>query len=340
MNAVNAMDWYLPVIWAAILAVAVGLYVILDGFDLGIGILFPTARDESTRDQMMNAVAPFWDGNETWLVLGGGGLWVAFPRAYAVVMPALYLPVIVMLLALVFRGVAFEFRFVSKPHHGLWDFAFGGGSIVAAFAQGCVLGGLLQGINVANGEFAGGPFDWATPFTILCGLGLVAGYALLGAGFLMMRTEGPAAALARKRAPLCLAAVTIAAIAVSLWTPFAVPRIAARWLVLPNMLFLWPLPALTAFFIWRIWRSIEEGGQVEPFFATVGVFILCFLGLAVSNFPYLVPPSLTIWETAAAPASQVFLLIGVVFLLPMILAYTVFVYWTFRGKLVEGEGYH
>jgi cytochrome d ubiquinol oxidase subunit II len=335
-----SMDFYLPVIWAGVLAAAVGLYVILDGFDLGIGILFPTAPEERLRDQMMNAIAPYWDGNETWLVLGGGGLWVAFPKAYAVIMPALYLPVMVMLLALVFRGVAFEFRFVSKPHHGFWDLAFGGGSIVAALAQGVVLGGLLQGIKTENGAFAGGPFDWATPFSLLCGLGLVAGYALLGAGFLIMRTEGAAAALARRRAPICLIAVMAAAVAVSLWTPLAVPRIAERWFALPNLLYLWPLPTLTALLAWRIWRSLEAGGHVEPFFATVGVFVLCFIGLAVSNFPYLVPPSLSVWETAAAPSSQIFMLIGVVFLLPLILAYTVFVYWTFRGKLGEDEGYH
>jgi cytochrome d ubiquinol oxidase subunit II len=336
-----SMDVYLPVIWAGLLAVAVGLYVILDGFDLGIGILFPAARDERTRDQMMNAIAPYWDGNETWLVLGGGGLWVAFPKAYAAIMPGLYLPIIVMLLALVFRGVAFEFRFVSKPHHGFWDVAFAGGSIIAALAQGVVLGGLLQGIRLdGNGAFAGGPFDWATPFSLLCGLGLVAGYALLGAGFLMMRTEGAAETLARRIAPSWLIAVAAAALVVSLWTPFAIPRIAERWFALPNILYLWPLPALTAFLIWRIWRSVAAGGHIEPFFDTVGVFILCFLGLAISNFPLLVPPSLTLWDTAAAPASQIFLLIGVVFLLPMILAYTVFVYWTFRGKLVEGEGYH
>ena len=335
-----SMDVYLPVIWACVLAAAVGLYVVLDGFDLGIGILFPFAREERVRDQMMNAVAPFWDGNETWLVLGGGGLWIAFPKAYAVVMPALYLPIMVMLLALVFRGVAFEFRFVSKPRHGFWDLAFAGGSIVAALAQGMVLGGLLQGIKVENGAFAGGPFDWATPFSLLCGLGLVAGYALLGAGFLIMRTEGAAAALARRTGLFCLAAVAAAAVAVSLWTPLAVPRIAQRWFVLPNILYLWPLPALTALLAFRIWRSLETGGHVEPFFATVGVFILCFIGLAVSNFPYLVPPSLTVWETAAAPASQIFMLIGVMFLLPLILAYTAFVYWTFRGKLAEGEGYH
>ena len=177
------LAYYLPVIWAVLIAVAVAFYVILDGFDLGVGILFPKAREERERDQMMNSIAPFWDGNETWLVLGGGGLWVAFPQAYAIIMPAFYLPVIVMLLALIFRGVSFEFRFVSKPHHRAWDFAFFAGSTLAGFAQGVILGGLIQGITVVDGKFGGGPFDWATPFALLCGIGTVVGYALLGAKF-------------------------------------------------------------------------------------------------------------------------------------------------------------
>ena len=199
------MEWYLPVIWAALIGTAVAIYVILDGFDLGIGILFPFAREEQEQDQMINSIAPFWDGNETWLVLGGGGLWVAFPRAYAVVMPALYLPVIVMLLALVFRGVAFEFRSVAVTSKKYWNFAFAGGSTLAAFCQGLILGGLIQGIRVENGAFAGGAFDFATPFALLCGLGVIAGYALLGACWLVMKTEGEVAARARAQAKLLLA---------------------------------------------------------------------------------------------------------------------------------------
>ena len=219
------MEWYLPVIWAALIGTAVVMYVILDGFDLGIGILFPFARNERERDQMMRSVAPFWDGNETWLVLGGGGLWVAFPRAYAVIMPAFYLPVIVMLLALVFRGVAFEFRTVS--HSKTWlSAAFTIGSTVAAFAQGVILGGLVQGIAVRDGAYAGGPFDWATPFALLCGLSLIAGYGLLGATWLAMKTEGPVAARARAQSKMLLLTVLVFMAAVSLWTPLAEPRIA------------------------------------------------------------------------------------------------------------------
>jgi cytochrome d ubiquinol oxidase subunit II len=184
------MESYLPVIWAAIIGLAVAMYVILDGFDLGIGILFPFAASERGRDQMMNSVAPFWDGNETWLILGGNGLLVAFPLAYAIIMPALYVPLILMLLALVFRGVAFEFRWVAKPHHRKWDIAFTAGSAIAAFSQGLMLGGLLHGIHVADRKFAGGPFDWLTPFSLLVSASLVGGYALLGAGWIVFKTEG------------------------------------------------------------------------------------------------------------------------------------------------------
>ena len=336
----TGMDWWLPVIWAVLIATAVALYVVLDGFDLGVGILFPTTRDEGERDVMMNSVAPFWDGNETWLILGGGGLWVAFPQAYAVIMPALYLPVIVMLLALVLRGVAFEFRWVAKPRQAKWDVAFAGGSIVASFAQGVILGGLLQGIVVKDGAFGGGAWDWLTPFSVLCGLGVVAGYALLAAGWLTMKTEGRAADHARGMIRPLMILVAVAAAAVSIWTPIAVGRIAERWFSTPNIFFLWPLPALTAFLSFVVWRSAGRRDEYAPFFATIGIFVLCYLGLAISNFPYLVPPTLTVWDTAAVPASQIFMLIGVCLLLPMILGYTAFVYWTFRGKVREGEGYH
>ncbi len=227
------MEWYLPVIWAGLIGTAVAMYVILDGFDLGIGILFPFARSESERDQMMRTVAPFWDGNETWLVLGGGGLWVAFPRAYAVIMPALYLPVIVMLLALVFRGIAFEFRTVSRSKTWL-DFAFTIGSGLAALSQGVILGGLIQGVPVKDGAYAGGPLDWATPFCLLCGLAMIAGYGLLGATWLTMKTEGPVAVRARAQAKTMLLIVLAFMAVVSIWTPLAQPRISARWFSLPN----------------------------------------------------------------------------------------------------------
>src|ERR1700730_7141427 len=334
------MESYLPVIWAAIIGLAVAMYVILDGFDLGMGILFPFAASERDRDQMMNSVAPFWDGNETWFVLGGAGMMVAFPLAYSIILPALYLPVIIMLLALVFRGVAFEFRWIgvtSKPH---WTFAFAAGSVLAAFCQGLILGSLIQGITVENGAFAGSAFDWATPFAVLCGLGLVAGYGLLGATWLVMKTEGRVAERARIEAKLLLLAVLAFMAIVSLWTPLAFERIAVRWFSLPNILFFWWVPAATALVSFALLRWLETARDVLPFLASIALFLLGYLGLVISNFPYLVPPSLTIWQTAAAPATQVFMLMGTLVLLPIILGYMIFVYWIFGGKLREGEGYH
>lgn len=334
------MEWYLPVIWSLLLAVAIAMYVVLDGFDLGMGILFPFAASETEKDQMMSSVAPFWDGNETWLILGGGGLLVAFPLAYSIVMPALYLPVIFMLLALVFRGVAFEFRHVADTSRFLWNIAFAGGSTLAAFFQGVLLGGFVQGIKVENNAFAGGPLDWLTPFALLCGVGVVAGYALIGCVWLVMKTDGAAAARARARAKLLLPAVLVFMGIVSLWTPLAFPRIAERWFTTPNLFYLAPVPVLTLVLAYAVWRWLEKGHDNLPFFGVIGLFLLGYLGIGVSIFPYLVPPSLTVWETAAAPASQVFMLIGTIFMLPVILGYIAFVYWLFRGKVREGEGYH
>jgi cytochrome d ubiquinol oxidase subunit II len=334
------MEWYLPVIWAGLIGAAVALYVILDGFDLGIGILFPFTKNDKERDQMIASIAPFWDGNETWLVLGGGGLWVAFPRAYAVIMPALYLPMIVMLLALVFRGVAFEFRTVADTSKKYWTFAFAGGSTLAAFCQGLILGGLIQGIKVENGAFAGGAFDFATPFALLCAFGVVAGYALLGACWLVMKTDGAVARRARDHAKLLLLGVLAFMAVVSVWTPLEFPRIRERWFSLPNILFLWPIPAITGLLALMAWRWLEQGRDIRPFFAAIALFLLGYAGLVISVYPYLVPPVLTIWDAAAAPASQIFMLLGTLPLLPIILMYTGFVYWLFRGKVREGDSYH
>ena len=336
----SPLEYSIPVVWALVIGTAVALYVILDGFDLGIGILFPLFKNEADRDQMMNSVAPFWDGNETWLVLGGGGLWVAFPKAYAVIMPALYLPVIVMLLALVFRGVAFEFRWVAKPRHRKWDVAFAAGSTIAAFCQGLTLGGIMQGINVVNGEFAGSSFDWLTPFSLLCGVSLVVGYALIGATWLEMKTLGAVGERARAYAATLLVALLVCILVVSVWTPLALPRVAERWFVMPNFVYLAPIPLATLALAWGCWHGIKTARHALPFFCAVGLFLLSYLGLVISNAPYLVPPSLTVWDAAAAPSSQVFMLIGTVLMLPVILGYTVFVYWVFRGKVKPGEGYH
>jgi cytochrome d ubiquinol oxidase subunit II len=331
---------WLPIVWAAIIGTAVALYVVLDGFDLGLGILFPFEPSESRRDVMMNSVAPFWDGNETWLVLGGGGLFVAFPLAYSVIMPGLYLPIIIMLLGLVFRGVAFEFRWAAKPKHELWDTAFAGGSIVAAFMQGVVLGGFLLGIDVQNKAFAGGALDWFAPFPLFTGLAMLAGYALLASTWLIMKTEGPLAEQARGWAKWLLLVVLVIMVIISLWTPLAFDRIAERWFSWPNILYLSPVPLLTAVVAFLCWYGLSTGREAMPFLSAVGLFLLGFLGLVISNVPYLVPPSITVWEAAAVPESQIFTLVGVLIMLPIILGYTAFVYWTFRGKVREGEGYH
>jgi cytochrome bd ubiquinol oxidase subunit II len=329
----------LPLIWAGLIGIAVAFYVVLDGFDLGIGILFPFAKDDAERDRVLAAIAPFWDGNETWLVLGGGGLLVAFPRAYAIIMPAFYLPLIVMLLALVFRGVTFEFRAIAqrKP---LWDVVFAAGSTLAGFCQGIVLGGLVQGVKIENGAFAGGPFDWATPFGVLCGLGVVAGYALLGATWLMVKTEGDTARRAAAKAKVLLFAVLLFMAAVSVFTPLAIPRIAQRWFTLPNLFYLAPVPILTALVALAEWRFIEARREVAPFLATIALFLLGYIGLVISTFPYIVPPDLTIRDAAAAPSSQTFMLIGTVVLLPFVLGYTALTYWLFRGKVRENAAYH
>ena len=329
----------LPLIWAAVIGVAVAFYVILDGFDLGIGMLFPFARDDAERDRMLASIAPFWDGNETWLVLGGGGLLVAFPRAYSIIMPAFYLPLIVMLLALVFRGVTFEFRAIAhgKP---LWNVVFAAASTLAGLCQGVILGGLVQGVAVKNGAFAGGPFDWATPFGLLCALGVVAGYALLGATWLMLKTDGDMARRAAAEAKLLLLAVLVFMAAVSIYTSLAFPRIAQRWFTLPNLIYLSPVPILTALVAFAQWRFIETGREVAPFLATVVLFLLGYLGLVISTFPYIVPTELTIWQAAAAPSSQTFMLVGTLVLLPFVLGYTALTYWLFRGKVRAGAAYH
>ncbi len=340
MGPADPIAYWLPVIWAAVLGLAVVLYVILDGFDLGVGTLFLTGKTEEERDHMMNALAPYWDGNETWLVLGGGGLLVAFPLAYGLILPALYVPFLIMLLALIFRGVAFEFRFASKPHHHWWDRAFAIGSVTATFAQGLVLGGFLQDIVVKDRAFAGGVFDWATPFSILCGLGLIAGYVLLGAAWLMIKTDGELAERARRQARVALLLTLLFILAVSLWTPYAFERISERWFARERFVYLWPIPIVTALIGYVAWLGIQKGSGTQTFLSAIGLFLLCFAGLGVSTFPYIVPPTVTIWDAAAVPESQIFMLIGALFLLPLILAYTVFVYWTFRGKVTEGGGYH
>jgi cytochrome d ubiquinol oxidase subunit II len=330
----------LPLIWSGIIALAVFLYVLLDGFDLGVGILFPFARSRAERDQMMTSIAPIWDGNETWLVLGGGGLLAAFPLAYAMLLPGLYLPILVMLFGLIFRGVAFEFRHGAGRRVWLWDLAFAGGSVVATFAQGLVLGAFISGFTLENGQIAGGPFLWLTPFNLTVGICLVGGYALLGATWLIMKTDGLVQERAYAQAFTLAILVAVGMGLISASTPLTHPEVAARWFVLPNFLLLLPVPIVTAWVWILLLRSLAGREERRPFLLSLGLFALAYLGLGVSMWPYLVPRHLTIWDTAAPPTSQGFLLVGVLVLIPVILAYTAYAYWVFRGKVRGTEGYH
>ena len=329
----------LPFIWAAIIAFAVLAYVVMDGFDLGIGILFPFYKSEADRDRMMNSVAPVWDGNETWLVLGGGGMFAVFPLAYAVIMPALYAPIIIMLLGLVFRGVAFEFRWRTRRGKFLWDWSFAVGSIAATFAQGIALGTIVQGIPVADRAYAGGWWNWLTLFSLFTGLALVVGYALLGATWLILKTEHELQVKSYRFALVLGPATLILIGLVSLWTPFLEPLYMERWFTWPRMLYTVPVPLLVAGAAYLLIRGLLRREELTPFLSALALFVLSYIGIGISFYPYIVPPTLTISDAAAPDESLAFLLIGAVVLVPIILAYTGYAYWVFRGK-VGTEGYH
>ena len=330
----------IPLIWAFIIAFSVFVYVVMDGFDLGLGILFPLFPKKADRDVMMNSVAPVWDGNETWLVLGGGGLFAAFPLAYAVLMPALYTPMIAMLIGLVFRGVAFEFRWRSQRERNRWDTAFFGGSLLAALAQGIALGAILQGVHVEGRGYAGGWWDWLTPFSILTGVALIAGYCLLGATWLVMKTTGDLREKAYHLSWWLLFAMLGAIGAVSLATPFLDAEYARRWFAWPNILLTAPVPVAVAAVTALLLRSLANRQDYRPFFLALALFALSYAGLGISMYPYIVPRSITIWQAAAPHSSQVFMLVGVAVLVPIILAYTTWAYWVFRGKVDPESGYH
>ena len=328
----------LAFVWAALIAFAVLAYVLFDGFDLGIGILFPLLATDEERDEAMNSVAPVWDGNETWLVLGGGGLMAAFPLAYAVVLPALYAPITVMLLGLIFRGVAFEFRFRSSKR--LWDWAFATGSTLAAFAQGIALGALVQGIAVSGRAYAGGWWDWLTWFSLLTGVALVVGYALLGATWLVWKTSGSLQHKAYGFAWVTGLGTLALIGVVSLIMPFLDPLFRQRWFSWPNIVYAAPVPMLVGLAALWLLAGLGRRRERAPFFAAVSLFVLSYVGLGISFYPYILPPSLTIWDAAAPPASLKFLLVGAAVLIPLILSYTAWSYWIFRGKVRAGAGYH
>lgn len=334
------MTFDLPTVWAGIIAFAVLAYVVLDGFDLGIGILFPFFTHRKDRDLMTNSIAPVWDGNETWLVLGGGGLMAVFPVVYATVMPALYMPIIVMLLALIFRGVAFEFRWRTQRASHYWDYGFWIGSTLAGFTQGIALGALVQGIAIADRQYVGGWWDWLSPFSIVTGIAVVVGYALLGATWLNLKTVGDIQHRARRASMITGVLLLVLIAAVSLWSPFINAVYFDRWFVWPTAVFSGLVPVLVAGCAFALWHGLTTDKHLQPFLAALGLFVLSFVGLGVSFYPYIVPGSLTIEEAAAPDSSLLFLLVGAAVLIPMILAYTGYAYWVFRGKMDPDEGYH
>ena len=323
----------LPLVWYALIATAIFLYVVLDGFDLGIGILFPYAPSDKCRDRMMSSIAPFWDGNETWLVLGGGGLFAAFPLAYSVLMPAFYIPIILMLLGLILRGVSFEFRFKAKQRSKkIWDYCFHIGSLVATFMQGVTLGAFVQGIQVSGRTFSGGAFDWLNAFSIMVGVALVAGYALLGATWLNMKTEDITQEWAQKIAGYLFIFVAFFMGMVSLCMPLMDGRIRDLWFSLPNFLYLQVFPVLSIVMFVFLYFDLKKGNEFRPFFLTLGIFLMNYAGLGISTWPWLAPYEITFRRAAAAPESQSLLLVGALAMLPIILAYTGYCYYLFRGK--------
>ena len=333
----------LSVIWFVIIVFATLMYIVMDGFDLGIGILFPFIRSGEDRDVMVNSVAPVWDGNETWLVLGGAGLFGAFPLAYAVIVDALTIPLTLMLIGLIFRGVAFEFRFKATPaHRPFWDKAFLGGSILATFCQGIAVGAVISGFSVTGRQFSGSQLDWLTPFNLFCGLGLVIAYALLGATWLVIKSEDPLQKRMRTLTPALLLALLMVIAVISVWTPLRHPNIAERWFSLPNLLFLLPVPLLVLLCSLWLWRSVHTANSLHatPFVLTLGLIFLGFSGLGISIWPNIIPPGITLWQAAAPPQSQGFMLVGALFIIPIILVYTFWSYYVFRGKVQHGEGYH
>jgi cytochrome bd ubiquinol oxidase subunit II len=327
-------------IWTLILGLGIIMYVVLDGFDLGVGILYGMAPDKASRDIVMNSIAPVWDGNETWLVLGGLALLAAFPLAFVIIVPAVYFPVLTMLLGLVFRGVAFEFRYRDAEHRTFWDHGFFYGSMVATVSQGIVLGAFIQGFKIEGRVFAGTSFDCFTPFSLMTGLALVAGYGLLGAGWLILKTEDALQDWARTQGRRCLIGVMTAIALVSVWTPLAQPAIAARWLFWPNILWLSPVPLVTLIVAGWVWRSLANRSETGPFVGAILLFLLSYMGIAISLYPLIAPPSVTLRDAASSPGTQGFLLVGTLFLLPVIGMYTAWSYWVFRGKVRADVGYH
>jgi len=334
--------YWLPIVWAIILVGTISIYVVLDGFDLGIGMLFAVEADEGRRGLMMSTIAPVWDGNETWMILGGASLYGVFPGAYSTLLPAFYIPILLMLLSLIFRGVAFEFRIMPpgplRPR--FWDNGFMIGSALAAFCQGAILGGVIQGVEITDGSFSGGPLDWLTPFSALCGLSVMCGYALLGATWLVWRTSDRIEAACRRWAGWLAIGLFVCIVAVSFWTPLLHAPYLRRWTNWPNIVAVAPVPVLVVVLGVLLQHGLRKDHARTPFLCALGWFFLSLTGLGITVWPYAVPPSLTLWDVSSPPSSQTFQLVGTAILLPIILAYTIYSYHVFRGKVTQADGYH
>jgi cytochrome d ubiquinol oxidase subunit II len=332
----------LPLLWAVLILFGVMMYVVMDGFDLGIGLLYPFVPAKADRDIMMNTVAPVWDGNETWLVLGGAGLFVAFPLAYAAILSAFYLPLVFMLVGLVFRGVAFEFRFKAPPaRQPFWDVAFTGGSIVATFFQGVTLGAYLEGVPMRDGHVVAGASSWLQPFPLFVGFGLLVAYGLLGATWLVMKTEGGLQQRMRELGTTLTWGLLLVIGAISLWTPLSQPAVAQKWFSWPNLLWFSPVPLLVVASAALLRHFLAQGrSHAMPFVLTLVLVFLGYSGLAISLWPHVIPPSVSIWQAAGPPQSLGFTLVGALLVVPLILGYTAWGYWVFRGKVRGDEGYH
>lgn len=329
---------WLVYFWAGVVGVAILMYVVLDGYDLGVGILSGAAAGEAQRSAMMAAIAPYWDGNETWLVLIGTALFAAFPTVYAIFLPAFYLPVALMLFGIAFRGVAFEFRERSTNMRPVWDRGFFIGSAVIAFVQGAAIGTMVKELPVVGGRYAGGGFEWLTPFAILCGIGTMLGYSLLGAAWLVLKTEGDLRDWAYRRLPPLLGGVVVVLILAFAFTLALGLRVLDRWLADPR---LFVLPLLAALAIGGMAHGIRRRRDAMPFAMAVLAVLFAFLTLAASFWPYMVPFSVTIADAASPPQSLAFLFwIGGLVVFPVVLIYTGAVFWIFRGKMTaRAAGY-
>jgi cytochrome bd ubiquinol oxidase subunit II len=329
----------LVIIWAALVGLVMILYVVLDGISLGVGLLFPTARDEAEKDALMASIAPVWDANQTWLVFGGGAIFASFPLLYGVLSSALYIPLVTFLAGLIFRGVAFEFRANARRKEG-WNQAFFWGSLVAVLSQGLTLGGILTGIAVDRGQFAGGALDWLNPFSVMVGVALIPGYVMLGASYLLVKTVGPV----QDRAFVQVRGAGLAVLGfmaiVTVWTPIHYPLVMTNWFSAPRLYFVWIFPLFGVFSFFQLLRSLRSRREIAPLVWSISLFLSGYLGLATSLYPYAIPPTVTIWEAASQRETLMFVLWGAVIVLPVVLAYLIYSFAVFRGKVGEEQYGH